>query len=67
MEIFNFLMMLWKTAFSLLSNVGNDTFDFITAEVFSVLPKSFLAILKLMFVTQGCYLLALSWDAGCWL
>ena len=38
------------TAFSLLSNVGKDTFDFITSEVFSFLPKSFLAILlKLMF------------------
>ena len=43
-------MMLWKAVFSLQSNVGKDTFDFITSEVFSLLPKSFLAILMLMFV-----------------
>ena len=39
MEMYNFLMMLWKAVFSLQSNVGKDTFDFITSEVFSLLPK----------------------------
>ena len=50
MKMYNFLMMLWKAVFSLQSNVGKDTFDFIASEVFSLLPKSFLAILMLMFV-----------------
>ena len=48
MDMYNFLMMLWKAVFSVQSNVGKDTFDFITSEVFSLLPKSFLAILMLM-------------------
>ena len=57
--------MLWETAFSLLSNVGKDTFDFITPEFFSFPPKSFLAILlKLIFAIWGCYLLALFWGFG---
>ena len=50
MEMYNFLMMLWKAVFSLQSNVGKDNFDFITSEVFSLLPKSFLAILMLMLI-----------------